>query len=208
MVGTINRTLGIEALAKSDIIQNVTVSEHHINGETPNGLLVDIEVVNNAFFYSELFMKTGSEDHVQAVLARVNDNIEELESEDMVYTKAGLRWMPPELREGDTFIEKAANNNLPHLINYHDLKGSLHNHSTWSDGVNTLEEMALYCRDELKLEYLGMCDHSKSAFYAKGLSIERVLQLHEEIDHLNKKITDFHIFKGIESDILNDGSLD
>jgi DNA polymerase (family 10) len=68
--------------------------------------------------------------------------------------------------------------------------------------------MALYCRDELKLEYLGMCDHSKSAFYAKGLSIERVLQQHEEIDHLNKKITNFHLFKGIESDILNDGSLD
>ncbi len=68
--------------------------------------------------------------------------------------------------------------------------------------------MALYCRDELKLEYLGMCDHSKSAFYAKGLSIERVLQQHEEIDHLNKKLGGFHIFKGIESDILNDGSLD
>ena len=112
------------------------------------------------------------------------------------------------MREGDTFIEKAAKDQLPTLITYQDLKGTLHNHSTWSDGVNTLEEMALYCRDHLKLDYLGMCDHSKSAFYAKGLSIERVLQQHEEIDYLNKKITGFHIFKGIESDILNDGSLD
>jgi DNA polymerase (family 10) len=106
------------------------------------------------------------------------------------------------------FIEKAETNTLPVLINWHDLKGSLHNHSTWSDGVNTVEEMALYCRDTLKLEYLGMCDHSKSAFYAKGLTIERVLQQQEEIDHLNKKLDGFHIFKGIESDILYDGSLD
>ncbi|MFD2145929.1 PHP domain-containing protein [Mucilaginibacter antarcticus] len=68
--------------------------------------------------------------------------------------------------------------------------------------------MAVYCRDELKLEYLGISDHSKTAVYAKGLSIERVLQQHVEIDHLNKKINDFHVFKGIESDILNDGSLD
>jgi DNA polymerase (family 10) len=65
-----------------------------------------------------------------------------------------------------------------------------------------------YCHEELKLQYLGISDHSKSAFYAKGLSIERVLQQHEEIDHINKKLNDFHIFKGIESDILNDGSLD
>jgi len=126
----------------------------------------------------------------------------------LIYLKAGLEFMKPELREGDTFIEKAANNSLPQLISYNDLKGTLHNHSTWSDGVNTIEEMALYCRDTLKLEYLGMCDHSKSAFYAKGLSIERILQQQEEIDHLNKKLDGFKIFKGIESDILNDGSLD
>jgi DNA polymerase (family 10) len=126
----------------------------------------------------------------------------------MIYTKAGLAWMQPELREGTLFIEKAEKNELPTLINWHDLKGTLHNHSTWSDGVNSIEEMALYCRDTLKLEYLGMCDHSKSAFYAKGLSIERVLQQHEEIDALNKKLDGFHIFKGIESDILYDGSLD
>ncbi len=208
LIGTISSQVGIDALVNTDILQNMTVNNHHINGETDNGLLVDITVVNNKFFYHQLFMQTGSEDHVSAVLERITDDINESENEELIYRKAGLAWMPPELREGDSFIEKAANNTLPHLITYHDLKGTLHNHSTWSDGVNTLEEMALYCRDELKLEYLGMCDHSKSAFYAKGLSIERVLQQHEEIDHLNKKIKDFHIFKGIESDILNDGALD
>ena len=208
LVGTLNREIALDALAQSSIVDNLTVKGDHINGETDKGLLVDIQVTGVKYFYDELFRQTGSEDHIKAVMARISDSIDESENEEMIYMKAGLAWMPPELREGDTFIEKAANNALPHLITYHDLKGTLHNHSTWSDGIHTLEEMALYCRDELKLEYLGMCDHSKSAFYAKGLSIERVLQQHEEIDHLNKKIKDFHIFKGIESDILNDGSLD
>ena len=208
LVGTLNQEIAKDALAKSSIINNLTVNGDHINGETDKGLLVDIQVTGVKYFYDELFLQTGSEDHVKAVLKRVSDSIDESENEELIYRKSGLAWMPPELREGDTFIEKAANNTLPHLITYHDLKGTLHNHSTWSDGVNTVEQMALYCRDELKLEYLGMCDHSKSAFYAKGLSIESVLQQHEEIDHLNKKIKDFHIFKGIESDILNDGSLD
>src|SRR6202000_3268129 len=137
-----------------------------------------------------------------------SDPADQPENEELIYAKAGMSYIKPELREGTTFIERAQKGELPELISYHDLKGTLHNHSTWSDGVNTVEEMALYCRDNLKLEYLGMCDHSKSAFYAKGLSIERVLQQHEEIDHLNKKMDGFQIFKGIESDILNDGSLD
>jgi len=208
LVGTLDKQIGINALAESAIIDELIVNGNHLNGKTDKGLLVDIMVTENRYFYIDLFTETGSEDHVKAVLARITENIEEPENEEMIYRKAGLDWMPPELREGDTFIDKASKNALPHLITYTDLKGTLHNHSTWSDGVNSVEEMALYCRDELKLQYLGMCDHSKSAFYAKGLSIESVLQQHEEIDHLNKKIKDFHIFKGIESDILNDGSLD
>jgi DNA polymerase (family X) len=208
LVGSSDVRTTVETLTQSDILQNITVNEHHINGETLTGLLVDIAVVNKRIFHHELFTKTGTEDHVKAVITRISEDIRDAESEEAIYEKAGLAFMPPELREGDTFIEKAAAHSLPQLITYQGLKGSLHNHSTWSDGVNTLEEMALYCRDHLKLEYLGMCDHSKSAFYAKGLSIERVLQQHEEIDHLNKKLTGFHIFKGIESDILNDGSLD
>ena len=208
VIGTPASDSVIKALAESDILQNFTVNEHHVNGETLNGLFVDIAIVDDKSFYYDLFTQTGSEDHVKAVLTRIKDDVALAGSEEQIYAKAGLAWMPPELREGETFIEKAVSNTLPTLITYNDLKGTLHNHSTWSDGVNTLEEMALYCRDHLKLEYLGMCDHSKSAFYAKGLSIERVLQQHEEIDHLNKKITGFHIFKGIESDILNDGSLD
>ena len=208
VVGSINQEVAYNALLDSKILNNVSMNENHISGELKNGLLVDIICVDTADYFNELFINTGTDDHVQAVLERINIPLEQPESEEIIYTKAGLAWMQPELREGTTFIEKAEKNELPTLIITHDLKGSLHNHSTWSDGVNTVEEMALYCRDNLKLEYLGMCDHSKSAFYAKGLSIERVLQQQEEIDHLNKKLDGFHIFKGIESDILYDGSLD
>jgi DNA polymerase (family 10) len=208
VLGSVNHEIAHQALLKSNIISNVSLNENHISGELPNGLLVDIICVDKADYFNELFLNTGTDDHVQAVLERINTPLDQPESEEIIYKKAGLAWMQPELREGTTYIEKAEKNELPTLIITHDLKGSLHNHSTWSDGVNTVEEMALYCRDNLKLEYLGMCDHSKSAFYAKGLSIERVLQQQEEIDHLNKKLDGFHIFKGIESDILYDGSLD
>ncbi len=208
VIGSINHEVAYNALLSSKILNNVSLNENHIAGELQNGLLVDIICVDKADYFKELFINTGTDDHVQAVLERINVPLEQPESEEIIYTKAGLAWIQPELREGSIFIEKAEKNELPTLIITHDLKGSLHNHSTWSDGVNTVEEMALYCRDNLKLEYLGMCDHSKSAFYAKGLSIEQVLQQQEEIDHLNKKLDGFHIFKGIESDILYDGSLD
>ncbi|HWD87555.1 MAG TPA: helix-hairpin-helix domain-containing protein [Mucilaginibacter sp.] len=208
LAGTEFQDADIAILSNSGLLNDLSVDGHHLKGETANGLLVNIEVTSLNLFYSKLFRRTGSPEHVQAVTARIVGSIDHTENEEVIYKKAGLEWMPPELREGDAFIAKAASNSLPHLITFHDLKGSLHNHSTWSDGVHTLEEMALYCRDELKLQYLGICDHSQSAFYAKGLNIERVLQQHEEIDHLNKKLNGFHIFKGIESDILNDGSLD
>ncbi|TWR27664.1 DNA polymerase/3'-5' exonuclease PolX [Mucilaginibacter achroorhodeus] len=208
IIGSIDQQIAFNALANSALLSNVTINGHHVSGELKNGLLVDIICVQRSEYYKELFINTGNDEHVEAVLNRISPPLDFPDSEEIIYEKANLQWMPPELRDGKNFIEAAIDNQLPTLITLNDLKGSLHNHSTWSDGVNTLEEMALYCRDELKLEYLGISDHSKSAFYAKGLSIERVLQQHEEIDHLNKKIDGFHIFKGIESDILNDGSLD
>jgi len=93
------------------------------------------------------------------------------------------------------------------LIMVQDLKGGLHMHSTWSDGSNTLEEMALACKQK-GWDYLGISDHSQSAFYANGLKPDRVFQQHEEINLLNKKLAPFFVYRGIESDILHDGSLD
>ena len=208
IVGTTNVPTAIDTLVKAELLKDTAITDQGLTGETENGLMVKISIIPASSFYSELFNQTGTNEFITAIAPKIENHISGAENEERIFEKAGLEFMPPELREDDTFIEKAAAHALPTLINYPDLKGTLHNHSTWSDGVHTLEEMALYCRNELKLEYLGICDHSRSAFYAKGLEIERVLQQHEEIDRLNKKLDGFHIFKGIESDILGDGSLD
>jgi len=173
---------------------------------TEAGLRIKIYVTERSAFYLEWFALTGNKEHVEKVLALAGNG--PFVNEEEIYSKAGLAFIEPELREDFNEIELAKANKLPALIQYEDLKGSLHNHSTWSDGVHTLEQMALYCKDNLNLQYLGICDHSKTAVYAKGLNEQRVFAQHKEIDGLNKKLAPFKIFKGIESDILSDGSLD
>lgn len=173
---------------------------------TETGLRIKIFVVDKTEFYLEWFKLTGNPEHVAKVLELAGDG--PFSNEEEIYRKAGLAFIEPELREDFDEIALAKENKLPALITYADLKGSLHNHSTWSDGVHTLEQMAVYCKDFLNLQYLGICDHSKTAVYAKGLNEQRVFGQHQEIDELNKKLAPFKIFKGIESDILSDGSLD
>jgi DNA polymerase (family 10) len=181
-------------------------TENTYQAYTESGLKVNLQVVQKNDFYINWFKLTGNEQHVNAVLALAGAG--PFASEQEIYQKAGMAFVEPELREGLNEIELAKEDRLPQLITYGDLKGSLHNHSTWSDGVHTLEEMALFCKENLKLAYLGICDHSKSAFYANGLNEQRIYAQHQEIDALNAKLAPFRIFKGIESDILYDGSLD
>ena len=157
-------------------------------------------------FYKKLFETTGSEIH-QAAYPKIELSKNSFESEEAIFESFQMAYIPAELRETAEIIDKAKNNSLPHLLQLQDLKGPLHNHSIWSDGQNTIEEMAQWCMQN-GYAYLGMADHSKSAFYANGLSIERVFAQHAEIDALNRKYPNFKILKGIESDILNDGSLD
>ncbi len=155
-------------------------------------------------YYKQLFISTASEKHLSSINL---EGIMNPGSEEEIYSKNGLPFIIPEMREGIFEFEWVKKNSGGDILEMKDLKGILHNHSTWSDGTHTLKEMAGYCK-ELGYEYLGICDHSKSAFYANGLSIERVVQQQMEIDALNKAMAPFKIFKGIESDILNDGSLD
>jgi DNA polymerase (family 10) len=173
---------------------------------SPFGLKIHLHIYDKTDFYLNLFRLTGNEAHVNSVLQLAGEG--PFADENDIYLRAGLNFVEPELREGLNEVELARSGTLPRLITYEDLKGSLHNHSTWSDGVHTLEQMATYCRDTLKLQYLGICDHSKSAFYANGLNEQRIYAQHREIDALNEKLAPFKIFKGIESDILYDGSLD
>ena len=187
-------------------LEFVEESTNVFTTQTESGLNIRLFLVPKNDFYLNYFKLTGNEAHVSQVLALAGNHL--FVSEEEIYEKAGLDFVLPELREDLGEIELAKKHQLPTLITDNDLKGSLHNHSDWSDGVHTLEEMALYCRDVLKLEYLGICDHSKSAFYANGLNEQRVYAQHQQIEDLNKKLAPFKIFKGIESDILYDGSLD
>lgn len=135
-----------------------------------------------------------------------------LNGEEEIYEKYGIPYIIPEMRVGDFEFDWVQNRKNEDLVTWESLKGIMHNHSTYSDGRHSLEQMASYCQ-ELGFEYLGIADHSQSAQYASGLLITKVQQQHAEIEQLNKKLNaaggkPFKILKGIESDILGDGSLD
>ena len=128
-------------------------------------------------------------------------------TEEEIYRTLGLAYVPPELRENAGEFEAAEKGSLPALVTEKEIRGTFHCHTTYSDGVNTLEEMVHAARD-LGWEYLGIGDHSKAAAYAGGLTEEKVKAQIREIDALNKKLDAFTVFKGTECDILPDGSLD
>jgi len=129
------------------------------------------------------------------------------DSEEEFFGVNELQYIPVEMREGFGEVALAKADEIPELLKESDLKGILHNHSTYSDGKHSLRQMAEHCKN-LGFEYLGISDHSRTAFYAGGLEIEKVLKQHAEIDELNLELAPFRIFKGIESDILPDGKLD
>ena len=127
--------------------------------------------------------------------------------EEAIFKQAGLHFIPACQRESVAIIEQSKIGMLPPLLQASDVKGIIHSHSNWSDGSNTIEEMANQAIAK-GFEYLVISDHSKTAFYANGLQPDRIREQHFYIDELNTKLAPFKIFKSIESDILNDGSLD
>src|ERR1017187_4989387 len=135
------------------------------------------------------------------------DEIQKAKSDEEIFHIAGIQYILPCLRESEKAIQLAIENKIPALIQPNDIKGIIHCHSNWSDGSNTLEELAYACIDQ-NYEYLVISDHSKSAFYAQGLSEEKIKAQHQLVDELNAKLAPFKIFKSVESDILNDGNLD
>jgi len=128
-------------------------------------------------------------------------------TEEEIFAAANISYIPPFRREQSAIIDQAATAPLTPVLQPTDIKAIIHSHSTWSDGSNTLEEMAAACIEK-GFEYLVISDHSKSAFYANGLKEDRIREQHAQIDELNKKLAPFTIFKSIECDILNDGALD
>nr|MDP0502424.1 DNA polymerase/3'-5' exonuclease PolX [Verrucomicrobiota bacterium JB025] len=192
-----------------------------------NGIQCDLRAVSNREYPFALQYFTGSKEHNVALrsLARkhglslneygftaidpeANTAIPaDIHDERDIYQHLGLAYIEPELREDRGEIQAAADNQLPRLLELSQLRGTFHNHTTASDGKNTLAEMAEEAID-LGLQYLGIADHSKSTVVANGLNAERLLAQVEEINRLNATFDGFHLFAGSEVDILKDGTLD
>jgi len=189
--------------AAADDIINTLPNIEEVDGELRfAGFPFDIYEVDADSFGSELYELSASDEYLSA-----GPEVPQFATEEEVFDAMGLAYCPPEYRESARAYEQSAGDNLPQLITDADLKGVIHNHSTYSDGIHTLAEMANYTK-ESGYEYLVMSDHSKAAFYADGLKEEEVLQQMEEIDQLNAMMAPFKIYKSIECDILNDGQLD
>lgn len=157
-------------------------------------------------FFIQLFKHSASADFIQA-FETAYGYPENPGSEQAIFNHNQLAYVTPALRESPTALKQAAANTLPELIQADDIKGIIHSHSTYSDGQHSLEQMAQAAKEK-GYEYLVISDHSQAAFYANGLSPERIIQQHNEIEKLNQKLAPFKIFKSIEADILNDGRLD
>ena len=197
--GEITAALDPEKLPLSDSDDNR--HEVKLNGETP----VTLHQCLAEEFGSKLFRLTGSQAFVQGFAERhPGKEFRNLRSEYDVFEKAGTAFVVPELRESATPTALAPG---AELIEQQHLLGVLHVHTTWSDGLHSLRQMCERARD-LGYQYIGITDHSQSAFYANGLKPDRVRQQWDEIDALQAEMGQFRILKGIESDILNDGSLD
>jgi DNA polymerase (family 10) len=169
-----------------------------------------------------LLLATGSDAHVAGLRAlaaerklildekglRHGRKIVAAATEEAIYKALGMQTVPPELREGRDEIVRALEGSLPELVTDADIAGILHAHTDRSDGADTLETMAEASRSR-GYQYFGVADHSKSAHYAGGLRIEEIAEQQTEVDALNRRYgSAFRVFKGIESDILPDGSLD
>jgi len=225
----------IDILASSD--DSETVMEQFIShplvvqvtsrGDTKSsvvlegGIAADLRVVSDEEYPYALHHFTGSKEHNTALRhiakqegLKINEygvfNGEELiecKTEEDIFNIFGMSYIPPELRENNGELEAAKMNKLPRLIEYGDIRGIFHIHTLYSDGLNTIEELAKACI-ERGFSYMGISDHSQSAYYAGGLNVDDIKRQHEEIDMLNEKFNGFRIFKGIELDILPDGSID
>jgi DNA polymerase (family 10) len=189
----------------SEAFTVVSESKELVKFQTGEGLKLRIHLAAAADFGSRLFQTTGSDKFLFAWQNAGYGNSGP--TEEAIFGSAGLPFIPAYLREHESILAKARDLNLPDVLQVSDIRGLIHSHSNWSDGAHTLEEMANELI-RLGFEYLVISDHSKSAYYANGLSEERIKEQHQLINQLNEKLAPFKIYKSIECDILGDGSMD
>ncbi len=209
------------AFTRAPFVQRVVVGEVSTAVKTKWEIQANLLAVRPEQFASALQYLTGSWAHNKCLqgIARkrgwkldkygvdLGKRIVTPKSEEDLYQLLEMRYIPPELREGQGEIEAALAGNLPVLVDIGDIKGDLHVHSNWSDGANTLEEIALAAR-QMGYSYLAITDHSRSLRVARGLDEERLRRQRLEIESINRMFDDFQLLAGIEVDILPDGSLD
>lgn len=190
---------------------------------TSMGLQLDFIAVQPDRFWSALHHFTGSKEHNVRLreLARhnglkineygifkvANNELLPVTGEADIYRYLGMAYVPPEMREDKGEIEAAGENKLPEVVGMADIKGDLHIHSDWSDGVNSIEQIVGRAVEK-GYEYIAITDHSKSLGVAKGLSVERLLRQDEAIGRINRDNNNITVLRGIEADILTDGNLD
>jgi DNA polymerase (family 10) len=218
----------VDALAKHilafpGIDQTLAHGENKVSFTLENGLQVDVRLLEKENFGAALLYFTGSKEHNVALRGRANDmglTLNEYalatlkgekrvagRSEEEIYSKLKLDFIPPELRENTGEIAAAENHKLPHLVTLKDMKGDLQMHSTASDGKNSIEEMAEAAR-ELGHQYIAITDHSKAVTVANGLDEKRMAAHIKKIHAANNEGLGIRVLAGAEVDILKDGSLD
>ena len=209
----------LEGLRQVEGLGELTPAGSTITGKSPLGVPVRI-MVSEGMTAHAMLAASASEEHLAALSARAahmkvpwnlmgaNGMVApKADSEGALYAALALQFIEPELREGLGEIEAAESGRLKPLVEVGQIRGIFHNHTTYSDGSASLEDMVAAAR-ALGYRYIGISDHSQSAFYANGLKEDRVRDQHAAIDALRKRTSGIAIFKGIEADILADGSMD
>lgn len=195
IVTTVDILVGTE---QPQIIQTIKEKYHQH--------LATFHFCSKELFYLKLLELSSAGAHYSFLSYKI-DNSVVYDAEKSIYEAAGYPFIVPELRDNILEWKMVEDGTLKDLITINDLKGIIHSHSKYSDGGNTLSELAHYVKEQ-GFEYLVISDHSKSAFYANGMKAETILEQHKEIDKLNIELAPFKIFKSVESDILIDGQLD
>ncbi|WXG44455.1 MAG: DNA polymerase/3'-5' exonuclease PolX [Promethearchaeati archaeon SRVP18_Atabeyarchaeia-1] len=204
-----------------DVVDVISKGTTKSTVKLKNGLDADIRVLQDESFGAALQYFTGGKDH-NVALRRIaqekglklseyglfKENLQVAgRTEEEVYEKLGLDWMPPELRENTGEIEAAVKHSLPKLVEYKDLHGDTQAHTKWTDGANSIKEMALEAK-KMGLSYIVISDHSKGLAMTGGLDEKMLLKQAQEIEETNKELSGIRILKGVELNIQKNGSLD
>src|ERR1700688_870843 len=206
-----------------EIEQKLAHGENKVSFLLKSGMQVDVRILKKESYGAALLYFTGSKEHNVVLRGRANKMDYTLNeyalatlkgerpvagaTEEDIYAKLGLEYIPPELRENTGEIDAAAEHRLPHLIELSDIRGDLQMHTTASDGKNSIEEMAMAAKD-LGYEYISLTDHSKAVTVANGLDEKRTLEQIKKIQAANAKQLGIRILASSEVDVLKNGKLD